>query len=221
MRIRISSASPRLSSASTNQRLIRIDITEMGHPIHFEPFVKGGFASPRGQQSRRQVHRRSRAMRSSRIRRRESDSRSAPARPRNRLVSRWHRACRACAGRCRPEIDLPSPWETGSRPTFRKARPTQERRTARPASLPPSRRVFASRLTSNIRAGADKARRNCVTRNGAASEAAVATNAAQAKPASQGNAGHAQSNQNGELVVDVTVDGLEGKQQKDFAAPSE
>jgi len=44
----------------------------------------------------------------------------------------------------------------------------------------------------------------------------AAMNAAHGKPASHGNAGHAQCNQNGELVIDVTVDGLEGEQQKDF-----
>src|ERR1035438_3415433 len=42
------------------------------------------------------------------------------------------------------------------------------------------------------------------------------TNAAKGEPASQGDACHAQADEDCELVVDVAVDGLECEQQEDF-----
>ena len=46
--------------------------------------------------------------------------------------------------------------------------------------------------------------------------AGVQTNAAQGEPASEGDACHGEADEDGELVVDVAVDGLEGEEEEDF-----
>jgi hypothetical protein len=70
--------------------------------------------------------------------------------------------------------------------------------------------------TTNISAGPERASRNWVVAMARQGGLAAGTNAADAQPTSAGNACHAQADEDRELVVNVTVDGLECQQQENL-----